>query len=227
MKMKLLPQMSPRAAKAAVAGFSTPHSRTRHETRRMYLTDLRTAPPGIREQQMRPGDESGAAMWVGSIRVGVWTADQPDAGTDSLVQVEVLRDSAWISTLNLDYAAEDDLERGAFRDYFYSNLPRRNDQTPPLPDGVGQNPMPYPDFGFEFSHGLFGHLRLRLHIRNDDMWVKDKVELSIRQVRQVGDQFRHPRLAAGHVVVVVGVWGQDVAMSTDGSEGLETWTLLL
>ena len=152
-------------------------------------------------------------MWVGSIRVGVWTADQPDAGTDSLVQVEVLRDSAWIATLNLDYAAEDDLERGAFRDYFYSNLPRRNDQTPPLPDGIGQDPMPYPDHGFEFSHGLFGHLRLRLHIRNDDMWVKDKDDTLDWQQDTSWS--------------VIGVWGQDVAMSTDGSEGLETWTLLV
>jgi hypothetical protein len=166
-------------------------------------------------------------MWVGSIRVGVWTADQPDAGTDSLVQVEVLRDGAWISTLNLDYVTEDDLERGAFRDYFYSNLPRRNDQTPPLPDGIGQNPMPYPDFGFEFSHGLFGHLRLRLHIRNDDMWIKDKVDLSIKQVRQVATSFDTLAWQQDTSWSVVGVWGQDVAMSTDGDEGLETWTLLL
>src|SRR4051794_6710418 len=185
------------------------------------------APQCIREQQTRPGDYRGAAMWVGSMRVGVWTADQPDAGTDSLVQAEVLRDDAWIATLNLDYATEDDLERGAFRDYVYFSLPRRNDQTPPLPDGVGQNPMPYPDFGFEYSHGLFGHLKLRLHIRSDDMWIKDKVDLSIRQVREVATSFDTLAWQQDSSWSVVGVWGQDVAMSTDDDEGVETWTLLL
>jgi hypothetical protein len=166
-------------------------------------------------------------MWVGSIRVGVWTADVDNAGTDSLVQVEVLRDGVWIKTLNLDYSNEDDLERDAFRDYFYLNLPWVNDLTPALPSGVGQSPMPYPSFGFEFSNGLYGHLRLRLHIRGDDMWVKDKVDLSVRQVRLVSTSFDTLAWQQDSSWSVVGVWGQDVAMSTDGDEGVETWTLIL
>lgn len=67
--------------------------------------------------------------------------------------------------LNLNYLTEDDLERGAIRNYDYfgpTKLPRRNDQTPELPPGVGKIPMPYPGYGFEFSNRLSKHLRIRL-----------------------------------------------------------------
>lgn len=164
-------------------------------------------------------------MWVGSIRVGVLTADQTDAGTDSLVQAEVLRDGQQISTLSLDYATEDDLERGAFRDYFYPNVHPHNDKTPMLPPGVGQNPMPYPDFGYEFSHGLAGHLVLRLHIHGDDMWVKDNIDLAIKQVRQVATSFDTLAWHQDAAWSSVGSWAQDVALSTDSGEGVTTWTL--
>jgi hypothetical protein len=166
-------------------------------------------------------------MWVGSIRVGVWTADRDFAGTDHVVQAEVLRDGAHISTLKLDYATENDLERGSFRDYFYPNLAWDNDQTPPLPAGVGQSPMPYPDFGYEFSSGLTGHLKVRLRIKGDDLWIKDHVDLSIKQVRRVATSFDTLAWQQDATWTVIGNWAQDVAMSTDEDEGVTTWTLNL
>ncbi|MGL5859024.1 MAG: hypothetical protein ACRC35_11600 [Angustibacter sp.] len=166
-------------------------------------------------------------MWIGSIRVGVWTADRDHAGTDHVVQAEVLRGGTHISTLKLDYATEDDLERGSFRDYFYLTLAWDNDMTPPLPDGVGQIPMPYPDFGYEFSSGLVGQLKLRLRIKGDDMWIKDLVDLSIKQVRQVATSFDTVAWQQDATWTIVGSWGQDVAMSTDHDEGVTTWTLVL
>src|SRR5258708_39519514 len=126
-------------------------------------------------------------MWIGSVRLVVETKDALDAGTDSLVQASVLRDGSALRVLNLDYPTENDLERGAIRNYDYSGptkLPRRNDQTPQLPSGVGQNPMPYPRYGFEISHGLHGHLRIRLGIRGDDMWIKDNVDLYLTFIPQ-------------------------------------------
>jgi len=166
-------------------------------------------------------------MWVGSIRVGIWTADRDVAGTDHLVQAEVLRDGQHISTLNLDYATENDLERGAFRDYFYLNLGWDNDKTPQLPPDVGQSPMPYPDFGYEFSSGLNGHLKLRLRIKGDDMWIKDHVDLSIREIRSVATSFDTVGWQQESAWTVVGNWSQDVALSTDSNEGVTTWTLNL
>jgi hypothetical protein len=169
-------------------------------------------------------------MWIGSIRLIAETKDAPFAGTDSLVQATILRDGNELRVLNLDYPTEDDLERGAIRNYDYigpTKLPRRNDQTPELPPGIGQIPMPYPGYGFEFSHGLNGHLKIRLRIRGDDMWIKDNVDLYVRFIRQVATSFDTLAWQEDPYWTYIASWSQDVAMSTDSSEGTTTWTLNL
>lgn len=169
-------------------------------------------------------------MWIGAIRLTVQTEDAPYAGTDHLVQATVIRDGNSLRTLNLDYPAEDDLERGAIRNYDYSGpsrLPRRNDQTPELPSGIGQIPMPYPGYGFEFSHGMHGHLRLRLRIRGHDMWIKDRVDLHVREIRLIATSFDTLAWQEDPFWTYIASWGQDVAMSTDSSEGTSQWNLVL
>jgi hypothetical protein len=170
-------------------------------------------------------------MWVGAIRLSVRTAARPSyAGTDSLVQAVIIRDGAELSVLNLDYPTEDDLEPGAFRDYDYSGpskLPRRNDQTPPLPDGIGQIPSPYPGYGFEFSNGLNGHLRIRLHTNGDDLWIKDNVDLYVRLIRLRATSFDTLNWIEDPDWTYMASWSQDVTLSTDSSEGVTDWTLAL
>ena len=166
-------------------------------------------------------------MWIGAIKLTVQTKNATDAGTDSLVRAGVLRDGNEIARLRLDYADEDDLERGAIRNYYYANLPRKNDDTPELPDGIGQNPMPYPDHGFEFSHGVNGHMKLRLRIHDDDMWVKDNVDLYIKEIRNVATSFDTLAWKEDTNWTYLGSWPMDVAMSTDSDEGKTTWTLNL
>lgn len=169
-------------------------------------------------------------MWIGSIRLIVETKDAPYAGTDSLVQATILRDGTELRVLNLDYPAEDDLERGAIRNYDYSGptkLPRRNDKTPELPPGIGQSPMPYPGYGFEFSNGLNGHLKIRLRIRGDDMWIKDNVDLYVRSIRRRATSFDTLAWLEDPDWTYICSWSQDVALSTDSSEGFTTWTLNL
>jgi hypothetical protein len=169
-------------------------------------------------------------MWIGAIRLIVATEDAPNAGTDSPVQATILRDGGELRVLNLDYPAEDDLERGAIRNYDYSGptkLPRRNDQTPELPPGIGQIPMPYPGYGFEFSNGLNGHLRIRLRIRGDDMWIKDNVDLYVKLIRRVATSFDTLDWQRDADWTYIASWTQDVALSTDSSEGVTTWTLNL
>lgn len=166
-------------------------------------------------------------MWIGSIKLAVRTKNAPDAGTDSLVRAGVLRDGNEIARLNLDYADEDDLERGASRNYRYSTLPRKNHLTPELPDGIGQIPMPYPDHGFEFSNGVNGHLKLRLGIHDEDMWIKDNVDLYIKEVRNVATSFDTLAWKEDTHWTYLGSWPMDVAMSTDSDEGKTTWTLNL
>lgn len=166
-------------------------------------------------------------MWIGSMRLTVETKNAPHAGTDSLVQVNVLRDGMSLRTLNLDYPAEDDLERGAHRNYNYLRLPRENDQTPELPSGVGQNPMPYPGYGFEFSNGLSGHLTLRVRIGGDDMWIKDRVDLYVRSVRRVATSWDTLDWIEDATWSYVASWTRDVKMSRDSGEGYATLDLQL
>jgi hypothetical protein len=169
-------------------------------------------------------------MWIGSIRLVVATKDAPYAGTDSLVQATILRDGSELRVLNLDYPTENDLERGAIRNYDYmgpTKLPRRNDQTPELPPGIGQIPMPYPGYGLEFSNGMGNHLKIRLRIRGDDMWIKDNVDLYVRFIRQRATSFDTLAWLEDPDWSYVATWSQDVAMSTDSSEGATTWTLNL
>src|SRR5215213_3518210 len=169
-------------------------------------------------------------MWIGAIRLVVETADEDFAGTDSLVQATILRDGSNLRVLNLDYPTENDLERGAIRNYDYSGptkLPRRNDKTPELPPGIGQNPMPYPGYGFEFSSGMNGHLKIQLRINGDDMWIKDKVDLYVRRIRQVATSFDTLAWQEDTFWTYIASWTQDVAMSTDSGEGVTTWNLNL
>ena len=169
-------------------------------------------------------------MWIGSIRLVVQTKDAPNAGTDNLVQALVLRDGGLLGKYNLDWPAEDDLERGAIRNYDYmgpTKLPRKNDKTPELPSGVGQNPMPYPGYGFEFSNGLNGHLKLQLKINGDDMWIKDNVVLFVRQIRQKATSFDTLAWVEDPDWTFIASWGKDVAMSTDSDEGTTTWPMVL
>ena len=169
-------------------------------------------------------------MWVGSIRLIVETKDAPDAGTDSLVQATIIRDGNDLRVLNLDYPTEDDLERGAIRDYNYigpTKLPRRNDKTPELPPGIGQIPSPYPGYGFEFSRGLSKHLQIRLRIKGDDMWIKDEIDLYVRFIRQHATGIDSIWWEEDSYWTYIASWTKDVAMSTDSSEGVTTWTLTL
>lgn len=167
-------------------------------------------------------------MWVGSIRLAVETKDSLDAGTDSLVQVTVLRDGSQLQVLNLDYPTENDLERGATRNYDYvgpTKLRRKNDKTPELPSGIGQIPMPYPGYGFEFSNGLNGHLTLRLRIHGDDMWIKDNVDLYVRTIRNKATSFDTLSWIEDTDWTYIASWARDVPMSTDPREGVTTWSL--
>ncbi len=87
--------------------------------------------------------------------------------------------------------------------------------------------MPYPNHGYEFSHGLPNHLRVQLLINGDDMWIKDYVDLDIRQVRFVDTSFDTFAWEEDSSWSHIGTWSRDVAMSTDDDEGVTTWNLNL
>jgi hypothetical protein len=158
----------------------------------------------------------------------VKTKDATGAGTDNLVTATLKRDGNDIHMFRLDYVAENDFERGAIRNYDFigsTKLPRKNDQTPELPPGVSETPMPYPSYGFEFSNGLQGHMTLRLQIHGDDMWIKDEVELFIREIRLKPTSFDTLAWKEDLKWASVAKWPKDVNMSSDSDEGVAYWDL--
>lgn len=169
-------------------------------------------------------------MWIGAIRFVVKTKDAPFAGTDNTVQAVIMRDDEELRVLLLDHLDENDLERGATRNYDYrgpTKLPRRNDRTPSLPDGIFQIPMPYPDYGFEFSDGLEGHLTIKLRTTGTDMWIKDNVDLFVVFISRQATSFDTEEWQEDPHWTFINSWSQDVAMSTDPDEGRATWRLRL
>lgn len=170
-------------------------------------------------------------MWIGAIRFRVRTKDAPNAGTDNLVRARVYRNGLQLGRYDFDSSA-DDLERGSVRNYDYSGpvaLPRRFDQTEELPPGVGQHPMPYPSYGFEFSNGLPNHLLISLRIHGDDMWFKDSVEVFIRELRlvPVPGSFDTLEWKVDPDWTRVHNWNADVQMSDESGEGANPVILTL
>jgi hypothetical protein len=163
--------------------------------------------------------------WIANIGFRVRTKDAPHAGTDDTVWVELLRDNQLLAKGKLDFENFDDLERGDERFYGYTIPDLYRDKTPALPDGIGQIPMPYPNAGIEFSRGMQGHFKCRLRIDGDDMWIKDQVDIYVKETR-LGGGGGDPRYWG--IVddwFKLGSWTQDVAMSTDDDEGEKTWVL--
>jgi hypothetical protein len=57
------------------------------------------------------------------------------------------------------------------------------------------------------------------------MWVKEHVDFSIKEIREVATSFDTLAWKQDATWKIVGNFGQDVALSTDGNEGFTTWTL--
>jgi hypothetical protein len=163
-------------------------------------------------------------MWIGEIRFAVQTKDASYAGTDSMVDAVLLRDEEELVTLGLNRKGVNDLQRGSMDEFIFRDLPRHNDRTFGLPPSSVQIPMPYPPTGIEFSDGLPGHLKFRLIIEGNDLWIKDKVVISIKQFRFT---FEAQDWVLDQNWSVIGSWGRDAKMSTDFWEGDNQWILVL
>ena len=153
-------------------------------------------------------------MWIGAIKLRVYTGYQVQAGTTSLVEVSFRRDGEGLIVFPLEFPPAVGIDRASHPTYAWSDndLPRRNDKTPSLPSGEVQIPMPYPDHGFEFSDGVKNHFDLRLRIRGQDEWVVEEAELWVK-----------------HVVLVnwlgLKIWQTSSQWSKVGEWNSQTWLL--
>jgi hypothetical protein len=143
----------------------------------------------------------------------------------------VIRDGNELRLLNLDYPTEDDLERGAIRNYDY--VWRAHDAPTAKRQDPGAAARDWSD------SDAVSRLRLRVLQRDewpsdasaayprDDMWIKDNVDLYIRPIRQRTNNFDTLAWIEDRDWTYIASWTQDVAMSTDSTEGFTTWNLRL
>jgi len=166
-------------------------------------------------------------MWIGAIKLEILTAWDKWSGTDSLVEFSIVRDGHSLAVFPLDYPPLIGLKRGEMGTYVWSGkkaVPRHNDETPSLPPGELQVPMPYPDYGFEFSHDLPLHLSFKFTIRGDNEWDFGNARIYVKFIRLHNGPFGFK------------IWKRDslwtnelfgsgwlIPMSTDPSEGQKTF----
>jgi hypothetical protein len=145
------------------------------------------------------------------------TADKSWSGTDSEVQLEILRDSKRIILLDLEPGRTPRLDRSALATYYWEF---KN------PSGLGVSvsgtPVPYYE---SFPNGIEGHLRVKLIAKGDDAWEKAWIESNV----YYGDLKGVP----GTIDSVVWqedwktfLFNRDVVLSKDASEGYSSLTLL-
>lgn len=152
--------------------------------------------------------------WISEIMFRVQTADAPNAGTNHPLTVDIYRDGEYLFTGELNFGHINDHERGDSRYYNFI-----------LPEGYlfpDESEYTRPTAGIEFSDGIAGNLTCRLQIHGDDKWIKDQVDIYVKEVRPRGpigwvDDDSHRLL---------GNWTQDVTLSTYSDEGYEAWDLL-
>lgn len=141
------------------------------------------------------------------------TGNKSWSGTDTQVEIEILRDGHSLILLNLEPGDTKRLNRNEQASYSWTFQP---------PDDLGTGDGPFTE---SFPHGLNGHLQVRLIAKGDDAWEKVWINSLVY---------------SGHEEFVVGsidqsfwveevqsfFFDEDVVLSTDTSEGHPTWTLI-
>jgi hypothetical protein len=158
-------------------------------------------------------------MWIGSIRLVVPTgapggsgsrAVEPPSG--AVVPVVLLRDGLEVSRLRLDIP-DHRAGTAASRTYDYLRLDRVSDRTPLLLHDAGGHLLPYPEYGVEYSQGLYGHLRVRL-------LTDPRTAASLEGVTMFVHRLRHRVVGPRRIAWVededwsfLGTWGCGIPLS--------------
>ena len=158
-------------------------------------------------------------MWIGSIRLvvpaGAGNRPAPRAvgvPAAAVVPVALLRDGLEVARLRLDLP-EDGATAFASRTCDYLRLDRASDRTPLMLHDAGGRLLPYPEYGVEYSQGLFGHLRVRL-------LTDARTAASLEGVTMFVHRLRHRVVGPRQVAWVededwsfLGTWGCGIPLS--------------
>jgi hypothetical protein len=148
-----------------------------------------------------------------------WTVETGDtwwSGTDTTVELEILRDGALLQRALLEPGHTPRLNRGERTTYFWEFVNPSN-----LGVSVSGVTVPY---SVEFGNGVRNHLKVRLVAKGDDAWEKVWIESTVYsgQLRSVPGTLDGVRWQQNEETFS---FGADVVLSTDATEGYASWTL--
>lgn len=138
------------------------------------------------------------------------------SGTDDTVKIEIYRDATLLKRLNLEPGHTPRLNRDELVTYFWVFQ---------SPDDIGiavsGTAVPY---SVAFPGGVAGHLRVKLVAKGDDAWEKVSIDSTVYtgNLRYIPGTIDGYRWVEDYEYFF---FGQDVVLSTDGSEGFTEWTL--
>lgn len=166
------------------------------------------------------------SKWLSEIGWDIKTSIAQFSGTNTPISVEIMRDNTLVIALLIEPGNTPRLDRGTSAFYWWRF---QGANFAPNPSGIGHSigGQGFPH-GVEFPQDIKGHLKCRLRAWGDDMWIKDNIDGYVRYARLVGV----PGTIDSTIWVddlnwtSVGRFTQDVAVSTDPSEGHRTWTLI-
>jgi hypothetical protein len=110
----------------------------------------------------------------------VTTSQEPGSGTDSPVEITILRDGEPVWNCMLESGETERLDRGSSGYYyirFHSPIFEPG-ETDTWTAGLDKNPN-----GIEFSQGIHGHLVCILSIHGDDLWRESDIGAYVRYCR--------------------------------------------
>jgi hypothetical protein len=145
------------------------------------------------------------------------TGNQWWSGTDTKIDVEMYRDGTLLQLASVEPGRTSRLNRNEDVTYFW--VFQNN-------TGLGESYSGFtPPFYIEFPNGIQGHLKVKFIARGNDAWEKTSIISTvfsgdIRAVPGTIDSLYWEEQRDEFV------FGRDVVLSTDSSEGHATWTLL-
>jgi hypothetical protein len=182
---------------------------------------------GTSTDTIMPRKRTNHALWVGSIRLRVSTRNQAGAGTDRLVTCTIVRDDEAIVALKLDHPNIDDMEPGKTNYYDFIGPEKIALRPDTLKRQRRDRIESKPTYGIEFAKGVKGHLSLQFKVHGEDVWVKDAVDLFIREIKPLEDSKGQIHWVEDKVWTHVASWGRDIPLSATNEKAFQALTLKL
>ena len=197
-----------------------------HVSKSVPLDEATLATEITLEEVMKAARSRLPRFWLAEVGVGIKTKESPNAGTDDPVDISILRDGAQFGGV-LSIVRDNKLEPGNY-EFYTRRLPgpyRDRGRYGPfrrtisrIADRLWLILRRIPGFGVEYANGLEGHFECQLSIAGNDTWVKEQVDLYVKEAKlnHFGIWVVNPEW------IYLGSCTQDVSFSTNPEDGFQS-----